>query len=61
MTQRLYKFECQEGRISLAATGFRMFVREAPKMNGTSQSFSLLQRGGISFEQAFNAVGAKEK
>lgn len=50
MTQRSYRFDCQEGTISLLATGFQMFVRRAPQLLD-GQSFGLLERGGISFDR----------
>ena len=49
-TQYSYRFECQEGAISLTATGFQMFVRRAPELLGV-QSLSLSERGGVSFER----------
>ena len=49
-TQHLYRFECQEGEISLKATGFKMYVRQTPKLL-EAQSFSFLDRGGISFDR----------
>ena len=54
-TQHTYRFECQEGTISLKATGFRMFVRRAPVLL-EGQSFSLPQRGGVSFERSRDAA-----
>jgi hypothetical protein len=49
-TQQSYRFECQEGAISLVATGFELFVRAAPELLGV-QTLGLSQRGGISFER----------
>lgn len=49
MYQRKYRFECQEGEISLVSTGYKMFVRKTPVLNGTSQRFTWSQRGGVSF------------
>ena len=48
--QHTYRFECQEGELSLKATGFKMFVRQAPVLL-QRQSLSLQQRGGISFSR----------
>lgn len=48
--QYVYRFECQEGVLSLVATGYEMFVRRAPLLL-EAQSLSLSQRGGISFER----------
>lgn len=50
MTQHSYRFDCQEGTISLVATGFQMFVRRAPQLLD-GQSVGLLERGGISFDR----------
>jgi hypothetical protein len=49
----LYRFECQEGEISLIATKYTMFVREIPELL-QSQSFKLEQRKGISFARTVN-------
>lgn len=46
----LYRFECQEGTISLRATGYRLYVRLKPCLI-RSQSFSFAERGGISVER----------
>jgi hypothetical protein len=54
-TTHAYRFECQEGIISLRATGYRMFVREHPKLLG-SQFFGLKERGGVSFSRKLNAL-----
>jgi hypothetical protein len=45
-----YIFECQEGTISLAATGFEMSIRRTPAF-GTQQRLNFDQRGGISFDR----------
>ncbi len=55
LTDYLYRFECQEGVISLRATGYRLYVRMEPRLM-QSQSFSLAERGGISVEQRAVAV-----
>ena len=49
-TQCAYRFDCQEGTISLAATGFQMFVRRVPELLD-GHSFSLSERGGVGFER----------
>ena len=46
----LFRFECQEGEISLRATGYRMYVRSEPRLM-QGQCFSLGERGGISVER----------
>lgn len=43
-----YNFECQEGLISLWATGFKMFVRQYPVLI-ERQHLTLQERNGISF------------
>ena len=45
-----FRFECQEGAVSLQGTGYRMHVRRPPSLLGF-QSFSLSARGGISFSR----------
>lgn len=52
---KTYTFECQEGSVSLVATGFKMFVRAQPVLN-QRQSFNLLQRGGVGFGRKLNAT-----
>ncbi len=48
LTERSYKFDCQEGEVSLRSTGFRLFVRRAPELL-EGQHFNLAQRGGVGF------------
>ena len=55
LTDYLYRFECQEGEISLRATGYRLYVRSEPRLM-QGQSFSLDERGGISVERRAIAV-----
>ena len=43
-----YRFECQEGEISLQATSFKMYVRQSPKLI-SGQRFDLEERGGVNF------------
>jgi hypothetical protein len=50
LTENTYRFECQEGTLSIAATGYEMFVRKDPALLGV-QSLSLAQRDGVSFER----------
>ena len=52
LEERTYRFECQEGEISLVAAGFQIFVRQAPALLGV-QSLSLEQRNGVSFGREF--------
>lgn len=55
LTDYLYRFECQEGEISLRATGYRLYVRLEPRLM-QRQCFSLAERGGISVERRAVAV-----
>lgn len=54
-TSHTYRFECQEGEITVNATGFKMYVRQKPKLI-QGQSFDLEERGGISFGRTLNAL-----
>lgn len=54
-TQHTYRFECQEGVISLVATGFKMYVRQKPRLIQV-QSLSLNERNGINFGKELNAI-----
>lgn len=54
-TSHSYRFECQEGEISLKATGFKMYVRQKPKLI-QGQSFELEERGGVNFGRVLNAL-----
>jgi hypothetical protein len=55
LTDYLFRFECQEGEISLRATGYRMYVRLEPRLM-QGQCLSLEERGGISVERRAFAV-----
>ena len=55
LTDHLYRFECQEGEISLRATGYRLYVRLEPRLM-QGQCFSLDERGGVSVERRAVAV-----
>jgi len=55
LTDYLFRFECQEGEISLRATGYRLYVRSEPRLLQV-QCFSLEERGGISVERRAFAV-----
>src|SRR5690554_2765054 len=54
-TSHTHRFECQEGEITVKATGFKMYVRRKPKLI-QGQSFDLEERGGISFGRKLNAL-----
>jgi len=49
-TSHIYRFVCHEGSIEIRATGFEMYVKQLPKLQG-SQCFTLEERNGISFER----------
>jgi len=55
LTDYRFRFECQEGEISLRATGYRLYVRSEPRLI-EAQCFSLAERGGISVERRTFAV-----
>jgi hypothetical protein len=50
-----FRFECQEGEISLRASGYRLYVRSEPSLM-QGQRFSIEERGGISVERRAVAV-----
>lgn len=52
--EHTYQFECQEGEISLRATGFKMYVRQKPILL-EAQGFDLQGRNGISFERTLGS------
>lgn len=54
-TQHTYRFECQEGHVSLKSTGFKLIVRQAPTLL-QHQSFSLEERRGVSFSVEPGAI-----
>ena len=54
-TSHSYRFDCLEGEISLKATGFKMYVRQKPKLI-QGQSFELEERGGVNFGRVLNAL-----
>ena len=54
-TSHNYRFECQEGEISLKATGFKMYVRRNPSLM-KGQSLDFVERGGVSFGRALRAI-----
>ena len=44
----LFTFECQEGQLSLKASGYKMYVRQAPILQ-VQQHLEFATRGGVSF------------
>ena len=55
LTEHTYRFDCQQGEISITATGFKMFVRKKPELLG-GQHFGLVQRQGVSFGRELTAL-----
>jgi hypothetical protein len=49
----LWKFECAEGEINFRATGFKQYIRSAPRL-GNKQSLSLNERGRFSFSREYS-------
>jgi hypothetical protein len=43
-----WKIEAQQGNITFISVGYKQFVRQNPRVSN-SQSFNLIERGGISF------------
>jgi|SRR5664280_176294 len=54
-TQYRYRFECQEGKISLMATGYKMFVRRRPILQ-RRQGLSLTERKGVGFARGLDVA-----
>lgn len=48
LTQYAFRFQCQEGEVSLEATGYKMYVRRSPALL-ERQSYDFDTRGGVSF------------
>jgi hypothetical protein len=54
-TEYTFRFECQEGEISLSATGYKLYVRQKPRLL-QGQHLDFTQRGGVNFGRALNAL-----
>jgi len=54
-TEHTYRIECQEGVISVKATGYKLYVRQKPKLI-QYQSMGLSERNGVSFERKLNII-----
>ena len=54
-TEHTYRFECQEGVISIKATGYKMYVRQNPILI-QYQSIDIKERNGISFDRTFKNI-----
>ena len=54
-TEHTFRFVCQEGEITLRATGYKMYVRNNP-MLCQSQSIGYQERGGVNFGRELNAL-----
>jgi hypothetical protein len=55
LSEHLYRFECQEGEVSLRATGYKMYVRQPPRLI-QEQHLDVRMRGGISIEKNYVAA-----
>jgi hypothetical protein len=47
-TEYTFRFECQEGEITLSATGYKMYVRQKPRLL-QGQQLEFTERGGVNF------------
>ena len=54
-TEYTFRFECQEGEITLSATGYIMYVRKKPRLL-QDQSIGYKERGGVDFGRELNAL-----
>jgi hypothetical protein len=54
-TEHTFRFECQEGVITLQATGFKMYVRQNPTLS-KYQGLDVEVRGGVNFGKVFKAL-----
>jgi hypothetical protein len=50
LIEHTFRFDCQQGEITLIATGFKMYVRQKPMLLD-KQRLDFIGRGGISFER----------
>jgi hypothetical protein len=54
-TEYTFRFECQEGEITLSATGYKMYVRQKPRLL-QSQQLEFTERGGVNFGRELDAL-----
>ncbi len=54
-TEYTFRFECQEGEITLSATGYKMYVRQKPRLL-QSQELEFTERGGVKFGRELDAL-----
>ena len=54
-TEYTFRFDCQEGEIALNATGYKMYVRQKPKLL-QGQHLEFAERGGVNFGRELNAL-----
>jgi hypothetical protein len=50
-----FRFDCHQGEITLIATGYKMYIRQKPKLLN-KQRFDFIERGGISFGREFKTI-----
>jgi hypothetical protein len=55
ITEYTFRFECQEGEITLSATGYKMYVRQKPRLL-QSQQLEFTERGGVNFGRELDAL-----
>ncbi|RDX38222.1 hypothetical protein DZA50_00770 [Kangiella sp. HD9-110m-PIT-SAG07] len=48
-----FRFDCQEGKIKVSATGFKLYVRKPPILLD-GQTIDYKERGGICFDREIN-------
>ncbi|WP_444918337.1 hypothetical protein [Microbulbifer sp. JMSA003] len=49
-----FRFDCQEGEFKISATGFKMYVRKAPILQG-GKALNYKLRGGIDFSREYSS------
>jgi hypothetical protein len=54
-TEYTFRFDCQEGEITLTATGYKLYVRKTPILL-QGQNISYAERGGVNFGRELNAL-----
>jgi len=55
LTEYTFRFECQEGEITLNATSFKMYVRKNPMLQ-RGQILNLRARGGVNFGREYDDI-----
>ena len=55
LTEYTFRFECQEGEITLSASGYKMYVRQEPRLL-QGQHLEFAERGGVNFGRELKAL-----